>query len=78
MARQDLLEGLLAADLSSDQIAEIRAIVGFIADLTGPLRDNVLAEQQSLVRAASGESEPAEDNGYVEISGDLENRPLAS
>lgn len=68
MVRQDRLESLLLKDKSSEEIAEIRAEVNFIHELTGPLRDNVIAAHEGVKSKASGENATFDGNEYMEMS----------
>jgi len=76
--RQGYLESLVATDQSSEKLLEARAVIGFIDDLLGLFKENLISQNE----ANQHEAEAEEGGGslmteHMELSGDLD-EPLTA
>jgi hypothetical protein len=69
MVRQDRLESLLSD--SDEEVVENKAVVRFIDEFTGLLKDNLNAQNQSANDEKHGLTQVGRDASYMDISPDL-------
>ena len=71
MVRQDHLESLVDPSSSAEDLAGPRAVILFINDFLGIIRENLLSAEEDRKKKADPKSDPHTDsNDYMELSPD--------